>query len=169
MSQSTATQYREKWQEGQVSRSGPRDDWSYLNEDAAATKITHTVIKGTNPERQAKKPVAAFTFDEFAGIAFNAVGVAEKALNTGAIEIDTNKGFTALRKGKIVVRFTQDFNEGDSPFFVHTAGGASAIWTYRVDLDTDKASKIPAKCLSSGVSGELGEIELNVDMRIGVS
>ena len=52
-------QYRSKWQEGQISRSGPVDDWSYVNEDASAIKIGYAVIKGTDPLRQAKKPVAA--------------------------------------------------------------------------------------------------------------
>jgi hypothetical protein len=169
MTQAAADQYVKKWEEGQVSRSGPRDDWTYNNEDASIMKVPYAVIKGTDPTRQAKKPVAAFTFDQFAGIIVNAVGISEKQLSTGEIDIESGQSFTVLRKGKVIVRFTQNFTEGNSVFFVHTAGGASAQWTYRVDLDTDKASKIPAKCLSSGLSGELGEIELNVDLRIGTS
>ncbi len=167
--QSTATEFTEQWQEGQITRSGDRDDWTYNNEDASVMKIGYVVLKGTDKRRQAKKPVAAFTFDEFAGIIFAAVGIVEKKLISGEIEIDTGRGFSALQKGYMAVKVTQAVAVGNDVFFTHTGGGASPQWSFRKDNDTDKASKIPAVYLQAGSPDDIVEIKINSDMQIGVS
>jgi hypothetical protein len=167
--QTSATEFNPQWKEGQITRSDDPRTWTLHNEDASVMKKGYTVIKGTDKRTQGKKPVAAFTFDEFGGIIIDAVGISEKKLITGEIEIDTDQGFTVLREGFMAVKITATVAVGDDVFFVHTTGGASAQWTYRNDLDTDKASKIPARFEQAGVSGDIVEIYVNDAMQIGVS
>lgn len=169
MSQATATEFTGQWQEGQRTRSDDARTWTLNNEDASAMKVGFTVIKGTDKRRQGKKPVAVFTFDDFGGIIMSAIGIAEKALGTGVIEIDPDRGFAVLREGFMAVKVTDTVAVGGDVFFVHTGGGASAQWTYRSDLDTDKASKIPARFEQAGVDGDIVEIYVNDAMQIGVS
>lgn len=169
MVQSTATEFTEQWQEGQVTRSDDIRSWNLQNEDASIMKVAFTVIKGTDKRRQGKKPVAAFTFDDFGGIILQAVGIAEKKLFTGEVEINPDKGFTVLREGFIALKVTDTVAVGGDVYFVHTSGGASPQWTYRADADTDKASKIPARFEQDGVDGDIVEIYVNDAMQIGVS
>jgi len=160
--------FTNQWQEGQITR-GEIDDWSLTNEDAGVMKVGQAVIKGTDARSQGKKPVAAFTFDEFGGVIIKATGLSEKAQADGAIDILNGQGFTVMRKGYMAVKVTETVAVDDDVFFVHTAGGASALHTFRKDLDTDKASKIPAVYKQAGVDGDIVEIKINEDMQIGVS
>lgn len=167
--QSTASKFTEQWIEGQLTRTSPLDQGSLVNDDAAVSKVGYVQIKGTDPARQGKKPIVAFSFADFSGIIQQAIGLKEKALSTGVIELANGDGFTVLRRGYMAVKITQDVSYDDPVFFVHTGGGASAQWTYRKDLDTDKASKIPALYKQAGSSGDIVEIFVNFSMQIGVS
>lgn len=170
MSQPTVdSAYTPQWAEGQVTRGGHIRDWTLNNEDASIMKIGYTVIGGTDPRRQAQKPVAVFDFDDFAGIIIQALGIREKTLITGAIEIENGRSFTVLKEGYMAVKLTDTILPREDVYFVHTGGGASALWTYRGDADTDKASKIPAVCEQGGVDGDIVEIYVNFAMQIGVS
>lgn len=162
---------------GQITRMHELEDGSALNEDVTAMKIGYVAVVGTDPNTQGKKPTAAFTFDDVLGIVYSAVGISEKALSTGAVDIVTNQRFAYARKGYIAVRVTSTagltITKGENAFFVHTTGGDSTQWTFRNDLDTDKASKLPAIFMESKTIGaggdEIVELKINADMAIGVS
>jgi hypothetical protein len=166
--QTSVQAFTEQWQEGQITR-GEIDDWSLTNEDVTVMKVGQAVIKGTDPRRQGKKPVAAFTFDQFGGVIIGATGLSEKAQLDGSLDIVTGQGFTVNRKGYMAVKVTDTVAVDGDVFFTHTGGGASAVHTFRADNDTDKASKIPAVYKQAGVSGDIVEIKINEDMQIGVS
>lgn len=177
MAQGSATAFTEQWIEGQVSRTSPLVDATLSNEDGTISKITHVQIKGTDPNRQGKKPVAAFTFQDFHGIITHAQGVKEKALLTGVIEIETGKAFTVLREGYMVVRLDAllpaPVAYDDPVFFVHTAGTAGTLFSYLKANPggggAGEASKIPALYKGSGDVGDLVEIYVNFAMKIGIS
>ena len=167
--QTSVETYQKQWTEGQVTRGDKRRDWTVYNESVGSVKVGYTVLKGTDPRRQAILPAAAFGFGDFSGIAIHAIGISEKALGTGALNIVTDQGFTTIREGYVAVKLGATVAAGDYVFVVHTTGGATALYGYRKDLDTDKASKIPAIYMQGGVSGDIVEIYVNDAMAIGVS
>lgn len=177
MTQTSVDVRSAQWYDGQITRPQDLDDRTALNEDTTAFKIGYAAIAGTDPDTQMKKPAAAFTFDQFVGVVYSAVGISEKALSTGTIDIVTNQRAVYARKGYMAILVTSTagltITKGEDVFFVHTTGGDSTQWTYRNDLDTDKASKIPAIFMQSATVAAGGsailEIKINADMSIGVS
>lgn len=175
--QTVANAQSGQWYDGMITREIDIDDKSALNEDVTAMKIGYPIIVGTDPNTQAKKPTATFTFAQFLGIIYKAEGLSEKALYTGALDIITNQRFSYLRKGYIAVLVTSTAGlsivKGTNVWAVFAAGGDSTQWTFRNSLDTDKAAKIPAIFTKSttiaAASSAIVEIKLNADMSIGVS
>jgi len=166
MVQAVADTFTQQFIEGQISRTSPIVDATLSNEDSSISKITFVQIKGTDPRRQGKKPVADFLFDAFSGIIIHAQGIKEKELSTGLIEIEQGRAFTVLREGYMVVRTTQSVAYDGQVFFVHTAGGSSPQFTFRGDADTNKASRIPAVFKQAGGPTDLVEIYVNFAMKI---
>jgi len=169
MTQSTAETFIEQWIEGQVSRTSPLVDATLSNEDAAISKITHVQIKGTDPRRQGKKPVADFSFADFSGIIIHAQGIKEKELSTGVIEIEQGRAFTVLREGYMVVRANLTVAYDDPVFFIHAAGPNQFKYTNVIGTGDTLAAKIPALYKQAGTSGDLVEIYVNFAMQIGIS
>jgi len=166
MVQAVADTFTQQWIEGQVSRTSPLVDATLSNEDATISKITYVQLKGTDPRRQGKKPVAPFLFDAFSGIIIHAQGIKEKELSTGLIDIEQGRAFTVLRQGFMVVRTTQSVAYDGQVFFVHTAGGSSPQFTFRGDADSNRASRIPAIYRQAGGPTDLVEIYVDFTMKI---
>ncbi len=166
MVQTVANTFIQQFIEGQISRTSPIVDATLSNEDATISKITYVQLKGTDPRRQGKKPVADFLFDAFSGIIIHAQGIKEKDLSTGVIEIEQGRAFTVLREGYMVVRTTQTVAFDGQVFFVHTAGGSSPQFTFRGDANAGRASRIPAVYKQAGGPTDLVEIYVNFAMKI---
>jgi hypothetical protein len=144
-----------QWYEGQITRPIDIDDKSALNEDATAMKIGYPIIAGTDPNTQAKKPTAAFTFDNFLGIIHSAVGISEKALSTGNIDIVTNQGLSYLRKGYMAVLCSSLFTgltitKNENVYAAYNIYGDSTQWTFRNSDDLLSGNDV-SFVVSSGV------------------
>lgn len=169
MTQSVATAFTEQWIEGQVAQTSPIVDATLSNEDSSISKITNVQIKGTDPERQGKKPLQAFTFLDFMGIIIHAQGIVEKQLLTGVIEIPTGTAFTVIREGFIVVRANVNIIFDEPVFFIYAAGINQFKYSNVVGSGITAASKIPALYKGSVSAGELVKIYVNFAMKIGTS
>ncbi len=139
MSQTSVDVRSGRFYDGQITKQQDFEDGSALNEDAAASKIGYTVIAGTDPNTQSKKPVASFTFDDFLGVIYSAVGISEKSLNTGDIDIVTNQRLAYARKGYVAVKVLSagglTIVKGENVYFASVDGGDSTRWTYRNTTD----------------------------------
>lgn len=169
MVQEVATTFTEQWIEGQVSRTSPIVDATLSNEDATVSKITHVQIKGTDPTRQGKKPVADFSFLDFSGIIIHAQGIKEKELSTGLIDIEQGRAFTVLREGYMIVRPNVNVTYDDPVFFIFASGANQFKYTNVVGSGDTEAAKIPALYKGTVSSGELVELYVNFAMKIGIS
>ena len=174
--QTTVDAQSGRWYEGQIPRPQNLDDKKALNEDATAMKVGQLVIAGTDPNTQAKKPVAAFTYGDILGVIYDAVGIREKALDTGEIDIETNRLFAYMREGYMAVEVASTAGlsivKGTNAFFCHTAGDTPQH-KWRNDLDTNKASKAPVIFMESVTVGAGGtaivEVKVHMDSAIDVS
>ena len=52
--------------------------------------------------------------------------------------------------------------KGEYLFSVHTTGGASELYEWRADLDTNKASQVSVKAMESGVDGDTIEVYVSI-------
>lgn len=164
--QTTTEQYQDKYFGGQTTRSDAFKEPA-ISEDAGNIKIEHLVLKGTS-KYGAVLPTTAFTFAQIKGVAVKEVN---KPQTDGTQEINYVDGdaFTTLRKGYMALTLTGSVAKGGKLYFVHTAGGASAIHTWRGDADTDKASATPIIAQEAGSAGDVIEVLVNCDMQIGIS
>lgn len=126
------------------------------------------VIKGTI-DTDVILPAAAFTEIEFQGVVGLSLFDKEKALSTGDKSYVANDVLTIVSDGKIFVLVDDTVAKDSACFFVHTAGGASALHTFRSDADTARASSIPAIYLKDGVADDLVEIRVSEGARIGTA
>jgi hypothetical protein len=165
MSQTTNKQYQDKYVSGQITRSAGLVTDTIVSEDTGTLKNEDLVIKGT-AKKGALLPVAAFVFDDIAGIVIRDPAKAQ-TFRTGGISYEENDPVAVLRKGYMAITLTQAVSKGDKLFFVHTVG-ASAVHTWRKDLDTAKASKAPVEALEAGSIGDVIEVLVNLDMGIGI-
>jgi len=148
-----------------------------LNNVANAKTVTRTadgataidpgmaVIKST-ADTDVILPAAAFTYANFQGVAAWSPVDQEQALLTGDRSYSANDPVTVAEDGEIEVLVTDTVAKDGACYFVHTAGGSSTIHTFRSDLDTDKASAIPAIFLEDGVSGDVVKIQVSYGARI---
>lgn len=111
-------------------------------------------------------PAAAFTYANFQGVAALSLTDKEQALLTGDKSYSANDEVTIVRDGEVEILLGGTVAYEDDLFFVHTAAGASAIHTYRADLDTDKASAVPMIALEAGVSGDVIQAQVSLGAKI---
>ncbi len=163
--QLTHTEFSPKWTEGQLTRSDPHRVKTKISDDINSLKIGQVVVKGAST-KHAKLPQEDFTYDDFLGVVIHAIGINEKKIGTGEVEIEPSQPFTVLDKGSVAIKVSADVFDGGTVYFNHTEG-ASPIHTFRGDADSGKASKIPARFMDSGIAGDLVEIEINSDLAIG--
>ena len=165
MSQTTVKEFRDRYVQGQIQNPSIADTEEGIVDDANPIYGGYTMIQGTN-EKDRSLPVAAFTFAAFRGLAVWSGQAKEKNLYTGDNSYSDDDPITLLKRGIIPVLLGETVVKGDTAFFVHTAGGASPIFTYRNDLDTNKASEIPAVFEQGGVSGDIVLLRVSIDAAI---
>lgn len=135
-------------------------------EGATPIEAGMAVIKGASAE-QVILPVATFTFAAFRGIAVWSPVDKEKNLDTGVKVYELEDTLAIAKEGQVEVLVTDTVVEGGSVWFVHTTGGASDLHTFRSDIDTDKAAKIPAVYDEDGTTGDVVKIRVSLGARIG--
>lgn len=165
MSQTTVDEFRKEYVQGQVHNPSIADTKEGIVDDSNPVYPGYLMIQGTDPD-DVSIPVAAFTFDEIRGIVIWSGQDKEKALYTGINAYEDDDPLSLLQRGFIAVTLGGTVAKGDTAFFVHTTGGASPQWTYRNDLDTDKASEIPAVFQKAGVSGDIVLVRFSIDAAI---
>jgi hypothetical protein len=126
------------------------------------------VIKST-ADNDVILPAAAFTEIQFQGVVAWSPMDKEQALTTGDKSYVANDPLTIVTDGIVEVLVTDTVAKDGVCWFVHTAGGASTIHTFRSDIDTDKAASIPAIYLEDGVSGDIVRIKISDGARIGTA
>ncbi len=166
MSQTTNAQYQPKWVSGQVTRSGMIDDTA-ISEETGTIKVEDLLLKGV-AKKGADLPAAAFAYSAIFGIVKRDTSKAQ-TFRDGGISYSEDDQIGVARKGYMALTLTGTVAKDANLYFVHTAGGASAIHTWRGDADTARASKTPIVALEAGVSGDIIEVLVNLDMGIGVS
>ncbi len=150
---------------GQPADIGFKDDISTIVEEASGIAPGLVVVRGTDPDRQAALPSAAFTDAEVLGVSLRT----HKARSDGAVADNENyedeSRMPVRRRGRVWVVVENAFTAGASIFGRHTAGaGGSVIGRVRVtDNDTNTCSAVAgARLVTSGGAGELGLLELNL-------
>lgn len=167
MPQTTNAQYQADKVSGQITRSGEFTDTA-VSEESGSIKIEDLLLKGA-AKKGADLPAAAFLFADIYGIVVRDSSKAQ-VFRTGGIVYEEDDHIPVLRKGYMAVTLSQaSITKGTKLFFVHTAGGASAIHTWRKDLDTNKASAAPVIAQQDGGVGDIIEVLVNLDMEIGIS
>lgn len=166
MSQTAVSEYRANYVAGQLHNPSTAITASRIAETASAIIPGEVVIKGTL-EGDVTGVAAAFTKATFRGIAIWNSFQNEKALSTGVNSYGDAEPIPILRKGVIAVLLDDTVVEGGTGFFVHTAAGDSDLHTWRIDLDTDKASEVPGVYLEDGVAGDIILFELDIMAGIG--
>ena len=166
MSQTVNKQYQDKYFSGQCTRSGALTDTA-VSEESGTIKVEDLLIKGVE-KKGADLPAAAFVFADIYGIVLRDTSKAQ-TFRTGGVSYEEDDHIGVLRKGYMAVTLSQVVLKGDKLFFVHTAGGASAIHTWRKDADTARASKAPVEALTAGGIGDIIEVLVNLDMGLGIS
>lgn len=123
-------------------------------------------VIGAAGDDEVTLPSAVFTYAAFEGVVINSLMSKEKSLLSGDKSFVAGDPLTVIKDGEVDVLLGGDVTEGDDLFFVHTAGGASPIHTFRADLDTDKASPVPAIALETQVAGQLATIHVSYGAKI---
>lgn len=132
---------------------------------ATAIEAGMAVIKST-ADTDVILPAAAFTEIAFQGVVGYSPVDTEQTLLTGVRTYVANDVLTIVRDGKVFVLVDDTVAKDGVVWFVHTAGGDSDLHTYRIDIDTDKASAIPAVYETDGVAGDLVLIRVSEGARI---
>ena len=169
MAQTVVNEFQDKWQKGMVGTSHYVRDTTAISEVAGEVEFGELLLIGSSdPEEGAVRPAAAFAQNRIKGIVMAPVsGGVQKRYSDGAIFFEQGDSMTLVQEGDIAVLLDDNVSAFDNVFYVHTAGGASAQYTYRNDLDTDKASQIPAQFLEAGSPGDIVLIRFNTDAFLG--
>jgi hypothetical protein len=163
--QTTALEYPVKYRAGMITRSSDIVTSTGISESSTDILQGQLVISDT-AKNGVDLPVATFNPSQIFGI----VGVEmNKAKNIGVNTITYENGDSMLivQKGFIALSISDTVTKNQSLYFVHTAGGASPIHTFRSDADTARADVTPIKALEAGVSGDIIECYVDVYAPIG--
>ena len=166
MAQTSVTEYRARDIQGQIINPTEAVTEVRIVDDSDNITAGLTVVQST-ADIDVALPDAAFTKAEFQGIAVWDGVDREKALSTGINTYEDDSPITLLLEGVTAVPVTDTVSKNGTVFFVHTTGGASTKHTYRSDLDTDKASEIPAYYLEDGTTGNLVRIRVSKKAGLG--
>ncbi len=165
MAQTTVSEFRDRLVAGQIYSPAEAttlvrildDDTNMLPGEVAVQSTLADDVKGAE---------AAFTQKEFQGIAIWNEFQNEKALTTGVNSYADDDPVVLLRKGIIGVLLGDTVAKNDIGYFTHTTDD-SAAKTWRIDLDTDKASQVPGFYLEAGDSGDIVLFQLDIAAGIG--
>ncbi len=165
MTQTRVSEYRDQYIVGDIQDPTVAMTAVKILDDSTNVLAGEVVVKSS--ETEVKGAVAAFTQSTFRGIAVYGGLTNEKTLTTGVNSYTDDEPITYLRKGIIPVLLGDTVVEGGIGFFVHTAAGDSALHTWRVDADTNKASEVPGVYLQGGDSGDVVLFQLEIAAGIG--
>ena len=159
--QTSHSEYRSRFAAGELI-GFDNEVFTYVSEHATDFDVGTVLAKGTADDQVLLLDSAAEAADweDLRGIAIKNQSL-EKTVSTGVRMISDEDPVSVLVKGKIAVLITDTVAKGDAVFFTHTTGGASTVYTYRNDLDTDKAIAIPGVFLEAGTTGQVVPIYVN--------
>jgi hypothetical protein len=163
--QTTALEYPVRYRNGLITRNEGLITDTGVSESSSNILIGQTVIADT-AKKGVDLPAAAFTLGAVYGVVGYEFNKA-KNINANTITYADEDEMLIVRQGFVAITIADTIAKGANLFFVHTTGGASAIHTYRSDLDTDKASITPIRALEGGSSGDTIECYINVFANIG--
>ncbi len=166
MTQTSVSEFRDKYVAGQLHNPSIVDTESRLVDDSTNILPGDVVLQSTL-DIDVVGAVAAFTKVTFQGIAIWNAFQNEKALSTGLNTYEDDQPIPILKRGVIAVLLGDTVAKGGTGFFVHTTGGDSTLHTWRIDLDTNKASEVPGVYLQGGDSGDIVLFRLSIDAGIG--
>ena len=151
--------------QGRISAFKPVNTDSRTADGATAIDPGMAVIKST-ADYDVILPAAIFTYAQFQGVVAWSPTDKEISLDAGDKSYEANDDVTIIKDGEVEILLGGTVAMDDDLFFVHTAAGASAIHTYRADLDTNKASQVPMIALEAGVSGDVIKAHVSLGGRI---
>jgi hypothetical protein len=112
--------------------------------------------------------VVTFVLKDIAGIVVKPVtGGRAKRFSDGYLKYSLGDVMTILKEGDVAVELGATVSAQDDAFYVNSPGGASAQYTWRNDVDTDKAVQVPGRFLQAGVSGDIVMMRFNLDAVLG--
>ena len=112
--------------------------------------------------------VPAFTQKDIAGIVYKPVtGGRAKNFYDGFLANRLGDMMTIVQEADIAIELGGTVSANDDAFYVNTPGGASAVGTFRNDVDTDKAVQIPGRFQQHGVAGDIVMMRFNLDAVLG--
>lgn len=154
--------------QGRINPFGQISTATRTADGATAIDPGMAVIKST-ADTDVILPAAAFTEIQFQGVVALSFLDKEQALSTGDKSYVANDVLTIIEDGDVEVLVEDTVAKDGVAWFVHTTGGASSLHTFRSDIDTDKASSIPAIFLEDGVTGDIVKIRVSAGARIGTA
>ncbi len=159
--QTAHSEYRSRFAAGQLIGDNHVID-TYISEHATDFDVGTVVCKGTADDQVLllDSSAEASDWEDLRGIVIQNQSL-EKAISTGERKISDEDPVSVLRKGRIAVLVTDTVAKGEVVWFCHTTGGASTVYTYRNDIDTDKAVAIPAIYAEAGVTGDIVPIDVD--------
>lgn len=166
MTQTSVDEFRDQYVAGQIHDIATAKTQTLIVDDDTNIIPGDVVIQSTL-DIDVKGAEAAFTKKTFQGVAVWNEFQNEKALSTGVNSYADDDPITVLRTGVIAVLLGDTVAKNGTGFFVHTAAGDSALHTWRIDLDTDKASEVPGYYLQGGDSGDIVLFQLEYAAGIG--
>jgi hypothetical protein len=163
--QTSHSEYRNKYAAGELIGFDNIVE-TYVSEHATDFDVGVVLAKGTADDQVLLLDSAAEASDweDLRGIAIKNQSL-EKTISTGVRMISDEDPCSVLIKGRIAVLITDTVAKGDLVYFTHTTGGSSTVYTYRNDLDTDKAIAIPARFVEAGTTGQI--VPIDVDFTMG--
>jgi hypothetical protein len=165
MTQTSVNEFRDRLVAGQVVDLETAETLVRILDDDTNMKPGEVAVQST-AEADVKGAEAAFTQKTFQGIAIWSEFQNEKALTTGVNSYADDQPVTLLRKGTIAVLLGDTVVKNDIGYFTHTTDDSVAK-TWRIDLDTDKASQVPGYYLEGGDSGDIVLFYLDIAAGIG--
>jgi hypothetical protein len=150
--------------EGMKADSGKDDVLSFLAEGAQL--IGKLMVRGTDPDRQAKAPASSAEVTDpnsSLGVLVHSHDRESDAGVSGATVKDKEE-MGIMHKGRVYVKVEEAITPA-SPVFVRFAsgGGGSELGSFRQDADTATAVELPGvKYMSSAAAGEFAVLELDL-------
>jgi len=163
--QTAAQEYPVKYRAGLITRSSGLITSTGVSESSTNILQGQLVISDT-AKNGVDLPASAFAFKSVYGVVALQHDKA-KNINANTITYVDEDELLIVQQGFVALTITDTVAKNDNLFFVHTAGGDSAIHTYRADMDTNKASITPIKALEAGTSGSIIECYVNIYANIG--
>ncbi len=151
--------------QGRINPVGAVNTSTRIADGATAINAGMAVIKST-ADNAVILPAAAFTYANFQGVVGFSPVDTEATISAGSREYDSGDVLTIAKSAEVEILLGGTVTKDADLFFVHTAGGASLIHTFRADADTARASAVPMIANEGGVAGQVIKAQVSEDARI---